>query len=77
MDIHSIRLSLPPKTFKQLVTLFAENGCDTNEAAEIAVHAILVHFARRNNIPLTKAVLESGALMDIFVHAQNQNQAAG
>ena len=72
MDIRSIRLSLPPETFKCLIALFAENGCDTEEAAAIAVHALLVRFCQRHDIPLTDSILRSGALMDIFVHAQKK-----
>lgn len=74
MDIRSIRLSLPPDTFKDLIALFAENGCDTEQAANIAVHALLVRFCQQHNIPLTESILQSGALLDIFVHAQSKNQ---
>ena len=76
MDVRSIRLSLPVDTFKHLISLFAENGCDTEEAATIAVYALLVRWAQRHDIPLTDSILQSGALLDIFVHAQNQNKAA-
>lgn len=69
MDVTSIRLGLPVAVFKDLVNLFAENGCDTEEAAAIAIHALLLSFARGRGIPLTETILQSGALLDIFIHA--------
>lgn len=77
MDVKSIRLSLPAETFASLLSLFAENGCDTEEAANVMIHALLVRHAGRRGIPLTETVLQSGALLDIFVHDAHQPKSAG